>query len=453
MLAQKEGTIAIEAARGSEDRPRVAEAAGTVAAIDVGTTKVCTIVGRKSKSQAIEVLGHSSVPCNGLRKGNVMDVSATEEAVRESIRQVELSSGHRVESAFVGITGSHVAFENRKDRLESVGRQGVITADELSRPPQSLADSAQERGRRLLHAVRMNYSVDGDTGIRSPVGMHSQDVEVETHLVTGGTAFINRLVEAVENAGIRLDSLVLEPLASGLAVLTPREKERGTLLVDMGGGTTDVVGFRRGRICYTGIIPVGGYQFTNDISLTYNTTYAAAEAAKLKYGSTELRAYFSDEEVSLPVIGQTKGLRVPRLDLCRLTRERAQELARMLKLLLGDANLGEPSETNIVLTGGASNLPGLAALIQRTLGIAVRPGVPDLRGTIPDELRDPAYATSVGILIWATSEYVPGRNPGEKNGHGATKAGLNMGESSSILGRLAGRLFPFGLFTAWKGRK
>jgi cell division protein FtsA len=427
MLAQEEVAVPVGPSLRSDGTSRTAMETGIFAAIDVGTTKVCTILGRRNGKRGIQVLGHSTVPCSGLRKGNVTDVAATEEAVRESISQVEHATGHRIESAFVGITGSHVSFENRRDRLEAVGESGVITAGDLSRAPESLASAASDPGRRLLHAVRMSYALDGEEGIRNPLGMHSRDIEVETHVVTGGVAFINRLVRAVEKAGITVASLVLEPLASGLAVLTPEEKERGALLVDMGGGTTDVVGFRQGRICFTGVIPVGGYQFTNDISLTFNTPYQAAEAAKLNYAGTELQASFADQEISLPVIGREAAVRVSRLDICQLTRERAQELARMIKLLLSDAQLGDPSGISFVLTGGASNLPGLPALIQRTLAIPVRHGVPNVRGAIPDELKDPAYATSVGILVWVATEYVPRRNAIETNGNRTTEAASRNG--------------------------
>ena len=422
----------------------------TIAAIDVGTTKVCTIVGRKAGPRGIHILGHSTVPSNGLRKGNVTDVAATEKAVRESIHAAEQSTGHHIQSAFVGVTGAHVGFENRRDRLVSVGQNGVITTDELRRDPEALAHSLSNPGRKLIHAVKMSYSVDGDGSIRNPLGMHSRDVEVETHLVTGGTPFINKLLLAVENTGVTVESLVLEPLASGLAVLTPQEKERGAVLVDIGGGTTDVVAFRQGRIRYTGVIPVGGHQFTNDIATIFNTPYEAAEDVKLKYAHTELPSPGSDHEISLPVIGQGRELRTKRREICQLTRERAQELARLIKLKLDEAEWEDPSALRVVLTGGTSNLPGLVRLMQRTLGIPVRHGVPSARGVIPHELKDPAYATGVGILLWATTEYVPSTNGVETTSNGTVEVG-SKGLLSGLLGQLS-KLMSLTIFATRKGR-
>jgi cell division protein FtsA len=451
MLTEKKvATVVVGKTPHTNGTAHMATETGMVVAIDVGTTKVCTIVGRRSGSKGIHVLGHSTVPCNGLRKGNVVDEDETGRAVRESVQEVERATGIRVESAFVGVTGSHISFENRRDRLELAGENGVVTADDLNRQSRWQAGSSNETDRKLIHAVRMSYSLDGEAGIRNPLGMHSSDIEVETHFVTGDASFIDRLVQAVERAGIQVDSLVLEPLASGLAVLTPEEKERGAMLVDIGGGTTDVVGFKRGRIYYTGSIPVGGYQFTNDIALTFNTPYEAAEAVKLQHASTELHAAASNEEISLPVIGQNVLLRVPRLEICQLTRERGQELARMIKLHLDDARIGNPSDIQFVLTGGASNMPGLARLIERTLAIPVRRGVPNVRGTIPDELKDPAFATSVGILMWAATEYVSAIKGSNSRSDRTTEVGPK-GFLSSLFRRI-GRMMPDGLFAAMKGR-
>ena len=423
---------------------------GIVTAIDVGTTKVCTIVARKNGSKGIDVLGYGTVPCDGLRKGNVTDVAATERAVRASVMKAERKTGHRIESVFVGVTGSHVSFENRNDRLDFAGEKDVITARDLTMTPQSLAGSLDTPGRKLIHAIRMSYSVDGEAGIRNPVGMHSAEVEMETHLVMGGSRFLDRLVQAVEAAGVSVTSLVLEPLASGLAVLTPEEKERGTLLVDMGGGTTDVVGFQKGRVCYAGVIPVGGYQFTNDIAVTFNTSYEAAEQVKLAHASTEVQASDAKEEISIPVVGRDMELKVRRMEICQLARERAQELARMIKIKLEDELAGESIADRLVLTGGASNMPGLADLMQRTLTIPVRSGLPNVSGSMPDEIRDPAYATSIGMLDWAVHEYVPPTGQAHANNKQGTEA-VVRGFWSDLATRFS-RIMPVALVVIRKGR-
>lgn len=375
-----------------------------ITAIDIGTTKVCAVVGKRDQANGIHVIAHSTVPCRGLSKGNVVDIAATTEAVGQAVQLIEGQSGHRVESAFVGVTGSHIAFQNRLDRLSSMSKNGVITADDLARTPKPLAESIAEPGRNLIHAIRMSYTLDGESGIRNPLGMHSGLVEAETHLVTGDAGFVHRLVQAVEGAGIKIVSLVLEPLASAASVLTPEEKERGVVVVDIGGGTTDIIAFQGGRVRYSAVIPVAGFQFTNDIVLTYHTTYDAAESVKLEYASTDVQVSGPNEDISLPVVGRDAELQIQRLDVCQLARERGQELARLVKLKLDEADI---DGYRVVLTGGTSNMPGLASLMQRILTTPVRQGVPDLGNTIPAGLRNAAYATGVGILQWATTEYDP----------------------------------------------
>ena len=243
---------------------------------------------------------------------------------------------------------------------------------------------------------------------------------------------------------------MLEPLASSLAVLTPEEREHGTVLVDIGGGTTDVVVFRHGRVIYSGVVPIGGYQFTNDIALTFNTPYDAAEAVKLKYAGTDLRAAGANEDVSLPVAGQAVDLKVRRMDISQLARERGQELARLIKLNLDGAHLGDPPATRLVLTGGASKLPGLAALLQRSLTLPARQGIPDFRGVIPDELRDPAYATALGILLWAETEHVPELAQEDGSSARAVESG-GKGFINEFLDRLS-KVMSVARFATRKGR-
>ena len=417
-----------------------------VTAIDVGTTKVCVIVGRKEGAQRVRILAHGTVPCDGLRKGSVSDVAATARAIGEAVREVETATGYRIDSAFVGITGAHIAFENRRDRLEPGSTGSVITADDRDRRLVSSSTSFEVRGRKLICAVRRGYALDGEDGIRNPVGMHTERLEVDTHVVTGDASLIDRLSKAVEDAGITVTSLVLEPLASGLAVMTAGERERGAVLVDIGGGTTDLVGFSRGRVCYTAVIPVGGFQFTNDIALTFNTSYGAAESVKLRYAGTELRPFGREEEITLPVVGRDMDLKVQPGEIGQLTRERAQELTRLVRIKLDDAPIEESVKSRIVLTGGTSNLPGLAELMRRSMSIPVRKGVPQVHGALPDELKDPKYATGVGILLWAVNEYVSPRMEADTGSNLSIEAGRG-GFLAGLLGR-AGELMRRALFAA-----
>ena len=419
-----------------------------VAAIDVGTTKVCVVLAGRSPSGQLDVVAYSSVPSGGVRRGTVEEVADAERAVRQAIEQVRERSGFRVQSAFVGITGSHIAFENRRHTLDAVGKNGVIIGSDLAIPKD---EGIEGGGRRRLHAIRMSYSVDGKEGIRDPLGMHADKLDAETHFISGEAEFIDRLSQAVENAGVTVAGMVLEPLASGLAVLTPHEMERGALLVDIGGGTTDIVGYKRGRICYTGVTPVGGWQFTNDIAITFGTTYEAAEAAKLEYANTEIMARIGERiPMRIPEGGE---LQVPVIDICQLTRERALELARLINTHLKEADLGDPSQVSLVLTGGASSLPGMTSLMERQLGVSTRHGVPSFNGEAPDELRAPAHATGLGILIWADAELKAGFQVAGVSGKGGK--GRTRGDRKGFLPRLiasVAKLSPSNLFGNKKRR-
>ena len=265
-------------------------------------------------------------------------------------------------------------------------------------------------------------------------------MQVEAHLVTGANTFIDRLVDVIEVSGVKINSLVLEPLASGMAVLTAKERQRGAVIVDIGGGTTDIVAFKGSGIYYTGVIPVGGYQFTNDIALSFSTTFEAAEAIKLEHGSAEFQPASAGEQILVPVVGRDKHLKVSRLEICQLVRERAMELARMIKVKLDSERMGDVEDSVLILTGGASSMPGFAELVQKSVGIDVRHGIPDVHGTIPAELRDPGYATAVGTLLWGLTEHVSDEAGfGVRNGNGNGHNGKHAAESTGFIGNLKRR--------------
>ena len=421
-----------------------------VTAVDVGTTKVCTIIGRRSTQGDLQFLAHSVVPCDGLKKGNVTDVDATARAIRSSIAEAAKRAQVTVKSAYVGVTGAHVSFENRWDRMAWAGERGVITAEELARVPDAARSDGAESDRSVIHAVPVSYSVDGLKGIRNPVGMHTSDLEVESHVVTGTASLLCKLVEAVERAEIGVDALVLEPLASSEAVLTREEKRRGAVVVDVGGGTTDIVAFSGGRIFFTAVLPVGGFQFTNDICLAYNAPYPAAEDIKIRYAHTDHHAVSAAEEVTLPVIGQSSDLKVPRREICQLSRERAQELARLVKLKLQEGPLRRLPDMTLVLTGGASGLPGLDDLFRLTLRTNVRIGIPHGRGLIPDDLKAPAFATGVGILLWALDHPRAEASP-DAVGVRSQATSRNGGLVSRFFKQIK-NVFPTHLFPVRQGR-
>ncbi|MCH8870602.1 MAG: cell division protein FtsA [Chloroflexi bacterium] len=403
---------------------------GIITAIDVGTTKIFTLVAGVDDTGALEALGHGIVPCGGLSKGNIEDIVETQRAIRESVQEAQRQAGVQIKSAFVGITGTHISFENRRDVLDWVGSHGVITDRDISRIPETVANASKELGRKVLHALPISYSLDGEEGIKDPMGMHSNRLEVETHVVSGSSMAVDRLVRAVESASVKVDGVVLGSIASSESVLTPLERARGTAVIDIGGGTTDIIVYKGGTIAYSAVIPIGGYQFTNDICMTYNTTFEAAEEAKITQCSTEPDTVRPHEEITLPVQGRAAGLKVPRRDLCQLTRERAMELMRLIMITLKDADVTDFDNFRLVLTGGGSNMDGLEDMIKRTLTSNVRTAAPSGFMEIPLGLQQPEYATGFGILLWgathsgtATATYSPINGNGPGNGRRSVAEG------------------------------
>jgi cell division protein FtsA len=325
----------------------------------------------------------------------------TSEAIRESLYAVRSKTDLPVTSAYIGITGSHVSFDNKVDYFESVGAKGVITEEEVGKIPGMVTSAAESFGREVIHALPKTYGVDGHNGINNPTGMHAYGLEVKSHIVTAGSSFVKDLERAATSAGVRVKGMVLEPLASSEAILTQKEKNRGASIVDIGGGTTDIVSFKKGTIDYTSVIPVGGFQFTNDIAITYNTTYHDAEQAKLKYANTEPASVDMREELSLPVVNSNSVANVYRRDLCQLMRERTLELIRLIDLKLQEAGVRQDSSAQVVMTGGASTMPGFFEMVEQYIpNCSIRMGAPNHLSGMATELEAPAYSTGVGILLY-----------------------------------------------------
>ena len=378
-----------------------------IAAVDVGTTKVCTIVARQEDARRFSVLSYSVVPSRGMERGIVTDVSEAEESIRSSISDATSKAGTDVTNAYVGITGAHVSFENRYDRIDWAAAKGVITQRDLAKIPVTVAEASKQPGRQVLHALPRNYVLDGQSGIVDPLGMHTRRMEVDSHVVSAEVSLVRRLSQAVEKAGFAVQALVLEPLASAEAVLSESEKFDGAVLVDMGGGTSDIIIFDRGVVEYTSVLPIGGFQFTNDMCVAFNTTYEASEAVKLEYGNTDPAAFGALDDVGIPVRGRHLDTRVSLREISQLFRERTRELLRLIRIKLAEAGIEDSTTTTLVLTGGSSRLPGLDDLVRRHLTQNVRLGGANSMSDLPEVLKGPEFATSVGLVMWALKHPVP----------------------------------------------
>ncbi len=373
----------------------------TIAAIDVGTWKVCTVLAELDENAHIQVLGMGVAPAQGLHKGMVVDISKARVAIKESVRGAERTSGVKIRSAYVGITGRHVGSLNSRGMVAIRRGDRMVTRKDLKRVLSNARMIKIDSDRKVLHVIPRGYMVDGQDGITNSEGMHGSRLDVETHIVTAATIAIRNLVKGVHGAGVEVDDLVLEPLASAEAVLTDDEMEYGVILADIGCGTTDVAVYKDGSIWHTAVLPVGGYQFTKDITMGLGAPFNVAEELKLKYGSIRPDVTKLEEKIDTAGWGLEEGNGIVRENIFEIVQARAEELLNMILVEVVPTVESEAhSPRNLVLTGGTANLPGLAARAQEIFRIPVRVGTPLGMSGLADALQDPAYATSVGLLRW-----------------------------------------------------
>ena len=387
-------------------------------AIDVGTTKICTIIGSVDSGGNCQVLGVGLVPSHGLHKGMVVNVEEANESIGESIRRAEQASGLKVESAYVGVTGRHISSINSHGVVAIPRNDRLVQNADLTRVLASAQNITVPDDRKILHAIPRGYALDNQERIKNPVGMHGFRLDVETHIITAAVASVQNLVKCIRSVGVEIEDLILEPLASGEAVLTPEEKEVGVILADIGGGTTDIAVFRDGSIYHTSIIPVAGYQFTSDLSIGLGLPFEIAEAMKKRYGNVYPDLHNKSEESSLTI---ENGHSVSYNELCHIIKSRMEELLRLILLEMPDSNYSSLAPAGLVITGGGSKMSGLEALARSSIRIQTRIGEPMGVYGITDILHDPANSTGVGLLLWGT------RNQGKPAWESKAKSGVFEG--------------------------
>ncbi len=381
----------------------------TLVSIDVGTTKICTTIAEVNEGDVMRVAGVGLSSSNGLHKGLVVNINDAKESIRESVKKAENASGYKVESAYVGVTGRHVSSLNNHGVVAITRNDRLVRPDDLKRVLQSAQSIKVPNDRKLLHVIPRNYAVDGQAGVKNPVGMHGFRLDVETHVITTAVASIQNLAKCIRGIGVDIDDLILEPLASGEAVLSDDEKQVGVVLADIGGGTTDIAVFKDGSIWHTAILPVAGYQLTRDVAIGLGLPFDVAEQMKKRYGSV-MPVYEGKSETASTIAEDGHG--VSYQDLSDIIKARVEEILRLIMLELPRSEYETLVPAGLVLTGGSSNLAGIDALGREILPLPVRVGTPTSINGISDVLRDPAYATSVGLLIWgAKHEATPNWKP------------------------------------------
>jgi len=369
----------------------------TLTSIDVGTTKICTTMADTSEGGGVRIIGVGIAPSRGLHKGLVVNINEAKESIRESIRKAEQASGTKIESAYIGVTGRHVSSINNRGVVAINRSDRLVRRDDLKRVLQCARSIKVPSDRKLLHVIPRGYAVDGQTGVKNPVGMHGFRLDVETHIITAAVTSVQNLIKCIRGVGVDIDDLILEPLASSEAVLTEDEKQIGTILADIGGGTTDIAVFKDGSIWHTAILPVAGYQLTRDIAIGLGLPFDIAEEMKKRYGS--VMPVYESKMDNLSTISED-GHGVSYQDLCDILRARVEEILRLILLEMPRSEYETFVPGGLVLTGGSANVSGIEVLGRDILRLPVRVGVPTNIYGIADALRDPAYATSVGLLLW-----------------------------------------------------
>ena len=379
-------------------------ASHSIAAIDVGTTKICTIVAEVDQHQELRILGVGVGPSAGLSRGMVDNIQAGIEAIASSVERAERASGTRILSAHVGIAGPHVSSMNSRGIIAIGDPRHPITEGDIHRALESARIVNVPTNREVIHVVPRYYVVDGQDHVIDPMGMFGSRLDVETHVVTSSSSAMHNLIQCVEGAGVRAESLILEPFASAEAVLTREEMQQGVAVIDIGGGTTDLAVFLDGAVVHTAVLPIGGVHMTRDLVVALRVPQPAAEQAKRKYGHVIPSLVGEDEEVDIEAFGSEGTKQMPRRLMAQVLQARTEEL---FELVLAEVRRGADPEmlsAGVVLTGGASGLPGIDLLAEEVMSLPARVGRPQHLAGLSDLLQDPAYATSVGLLKWALKE-------------------------------------------------
>jgi cell division protein FtsA len=372
----------------------------TVVGIDVGTTKICTLVGEVYEDAQLRIIGVGVAPSRGLRKGVVVNVQEATEAITASVQKAERISGYEIANAFVGIGGGHISAINSRGVVGiSRGARGISQFD-IERALDAARAIAIPHNREIIHTIPRGYVVDGQEGVKDPIGMQGIRLEVEAHIVTGASTSVSNLVKCVRNAGVEIDDLILQPLASGEAVLRANEQEMGVVLADVGGGTTDIAIFIEGSIWHTVVLGIGGENVTRDVAVGLRTPFNTAEELKIKYGHAVPTSMSGDELIEVTSFGNGAREEVSRLQLAEVIEARAEEILSMILREVKRSGYDGLLAAGLVLCGGTADLAGIKELANQVLRLPARVGSPhDLQG-LTDVLESPAYATSVGLLMW-----------------------------------------------------
>lgn len=393
-----------------------------IVGLDIGTSKVVAIVCEVGQAGEMEVIGIGSHPSRGLKKGVVVNIESTVQSIQRAVEEAELMAGCQIHSVYVGIAGSHIRSLNSHGIVAI--RDKEVVASDVDRVIDAARAVAVPADQKILHVLPQEYIIDHQEGIREPIGMSGVRLEAKVHLVTGAVSAAQNIVKCIRRCGLEVDEIILEQLASSYAVLTDDERELGVCLVDIGGGTTDIAVFADGSIRHTAVIPIAGDQVTNDIAVALRTPTPNAEDIKIKYACALTQLASPDQTIEVPSVGDRPSRRLSRQTLAEVVEPRYEELLTLVQSELRRSGYEDLVAAGIVLTGGSSKMDGVVELAEEIFHMPVRLGSPQYSGALSEVVRNPVYATSVGLLIFGS------------RARGEHKAELNKGSSRAIFNRM-----------------
>ena len=384
-----------------------------IVGLDIGTSKVVALVAQIMPDGQLEVLGMGSHESKGLKKGVVVNIESTVHAVQRALEEAELMADCKITSVFTGIAGSHIKSFNSTGMVAIKDRE--VTALDVERVIDTAKAVNIPTDQQILHVLRQEYIIDGQEDVREPIGMSGVRLEVKVHIVTGAVSSAQNIVKCVRRCGLEVNDLVLQPLASSRAVLSEDEKDLGVCLVDIGGGTTDIAIFTHGAIRHTAVIPIAGDQITNDIAMALRTPTPDAETIKIRHGVSLRQLADANEMVEVPGIGERAPRMMSRQTLAEVIEPRVEELFSLVQRVLRESGFEELLSSGIVLTGGSATMQGMVELGEEIFHMPVRVGLPRYSGGLADVVRNPRYATAMGLLLEGASQL--------RLGHGMRQGG------------------------------
>ncbi len=367
--------------------------------LDIGTTKICAIVCEIVDDKRIDVIGIGTHPSKGLKKGMVVNIDSTVESIKRTIEEAELMAGVEINSVYTGIAGGHVQGINGRGVIAV--KEGEISQSDIDRVLDAARVVSIPIDREILHVIPQEFIVDGQDGIRDPLGMSGVRLEAGVHIITGAVTSAQNIVKCIKRAGLDTLEVILQPLASSEAVLTQEERDLGVLVVDIGGGTTDIAIFVEGAVRHTAVLAIGGNHLTNDVAIGLRTPPLEAEKIKIRQGCALTELVKENETVEVPSVGGRTPRMISRQLLSEVIEPRAEEIFTLIAAEIEKGGFEDKIPAGVVLTGGTSLTPGMVELSEQVLNLPTRLGVPSGLGGLMDIVRSPVYATGVGLILYA----------------------------------------------------